>query len=56
MSTTPPTRSPMPKKKSLATCLRCGYVWEPRKPVLKVLECPRCKSYKWNKPLHRNRR
>jgi Zn finger protein HypA/HybF involved in hydrogenase expression len=27
------------------TCLRCGYIWTPRKTVVYI--CPRCKSAKW---------
>jgi predicted nucleic acid-binding Zn-ribbon protein len=27
-------------------CLRCGYVWDSRKEIVKM--CPKCKTYKWN--------
>ena len=27
-------------------CLRCGYVWRPRKPEVRL--CPRCKSIRWD--------
>jgi uncharacterized protein len=30
-------------------CYRCGYVWTPRKPRIKI--CPRCKSTYWSVPL-----
>lgn len=30
------------------TCLRCGHVWVPKQVDVRV--CPKCKSYKWDKP------
>ena len=29
-------------------CLRCGYRWLPRVKIVK--QCPKCKSYQYNKP------
>jgi uncharacterized protein len=29
-------------------CLRCGYVWRPRQPEVRL--CPRCKSVRWDTP------
>ena len=29
-------------------CKRCGYKWKPL--VEKPLQCPACKSYRWNLP------
>ena len=31
----------------MCKCLKCGYEWNPRVSVPK--ECPRCKSWSWNK-------
>ena len=31
------------------TCLRCGHVWIPRKPVTPRI-CPKCKSPYWDVP------
>jgi uncharacterized OB-fold protein len=27
-------------------CLRCGHIWHPRKPIVRL--CPRCKSAYWD--------
>jgi uncharacterized protein len=32
-------------------CYRCGYVWSPRSPHIRI--CPRCKSRFWDVPLLR---
>lgn len=35
----------------MATCLRCEYEWEPRKPEPK--KCPRCQNPNWNRQTRR---
>ncbi len=30
------------------TCQRCGHKWLPR--VIPVVQCPRCRSGRWNTP------
>ena len=31
-------------------CKRCGHEWNPRKPGVKPVVCPKCKSPYWDKP------
>ncbi len=40
----------MPKTMTvrIRTCTRCGHTWTPRKPI-KPIECPRCKSVRWDR-------
>lgn len=37
----------------MATCLRCGNEWEPRKPDPK--KCPSCQNPNWNREVRRKR-
>lgn len=30
-------------------CQKCGHKWFPRNPEVKPVQCPRCKTYKWEK-------
>lgn len=30
-------------------CIRCGYKWFPRKENAQPIQCPKCKTYEWNK-------
>jgi len=44
----------MKNKRKLLECNRCGWVWPPRKSVVKW--CPKCKSPYWNKErVHKKR-
>jgi uncharacterized protein len=49
------TEAPSPPMASVQipslSCLRCGYVWRPRR--LEVRICPRCKSPRWESPRRR---
>jgi uncharacterized protein len=44
-------RRPVIENPPRGRCYRCGYVWSPRHPPIKL--CPRCKSKFWDVPVLR---
>ena len=39
--------------KNTAVCMRCDFLWKPRKRRKDIIICPRCKSPYWDTPKKR---